>query len=223
MRTAGRGRIHRDATDDSAGSGAARGSRRAGRHALQALLPHSTSSSGRSDSSAQAEGSRSSGTDGSAISARCALPDHRTPVFFEATHDGCVVRVARPRACVDHDIDRRQFMLVLSKRFANEPLDAIASHGVADDPRGDRESEARDAAVIAAREDRKRAVGGAARVTIHAIEFGFGLETLRRFERPGGCLQVDDRGMRPGGPDFRRSGACALSRGGEQAPDVRRG
>ncbi len=30
-------------------------------------------------------------------------------------------------------------------------------------------------------------------------------------------------GMRPGGPGFRRSGAYALSRGGEQAPDVRRG
>src|SRR5688572_14914014 len=83
-------------------------------------------------------------------------------------------------------------MLMEPKRFANDALDAVAPDGVADYARGDRESEPGSPAFVAAHEDRERAVCGAACVAVHAVEFGFRSEALRRLERPSGSVQVKE-------------------------------
>ena len=105
---------------------------------------------------------------------------------LEAARDRCVVRVARSRARVDYEIHCGQLMLMLAKRFPDEPLDAIAADCISDDAGGDRQSKARHRRTGVTRKYREQSVGRAARITIHAIEFGFLSEALRGFERPGG-------------------------------------
>lgn len=82
---------------------------------------------------------------------------------------------------------------MLAKRLTDQALDAIAADGVTDDAGGNRKSKAWRGAAGAARENREKCVGEAARITIDAIEFGFLPEALRRFERPRRCLQVERR------------------------------
>ena len=113
-------------------------------------------------------------------------------MLFEAARDRCVVRVARGRARVDYEIHCGQLMLMLTKRFPNEALDAIAAHRIPNDAGGDRQSKARNARARVPRKYREECVGRAARVTIHAIEFGFLPEALRGFERPSGRQAVRD-------------------------------
>ena len=105
---------------------------------------------------------------------------------FEAARDGCVVRIARGRARVNYEIHCGQLMLMLTKRFPNEALDAIAAHRIPHDAGGDRQSKSRNARAGVPRKYREESVGRAARVTIHAIEFRFLPEALRGFERPSG-------------------------------------
>jgi hypothetical protein len=105
---------------------------------------------------------------------------------LEAACDRCVVRVARSRARVDYEIHCGQLMLMLAKRFPDETLDAIAAHRIPHDAGGDRQSKAGTRRAGVARKYREQSVGRAARITIHAIEFGFLSEALRGFERPGG-------------------------------------
>jgi hypothetical protein len=112
---------------------------------------------------------------------------------FEAARDRGVVRVARGRARVDYEIHCGQLMLMLTKRFPNETLDAIAAHRIPHDAGGDRQSKAGNGCARVPRKYREESVGGAARVTIHAIEFGFLPEALRRFERPSGRQAGRDR------------------------------
>jgi hypothetical protein len=107
-------------------------------------------------------------------------------VPLEATCDRCVVRVPGAGARVDDEIHCGQLMLMLTKRFPNETLDAIAAHCIPDDAGGDRQSKAGDRRAGVARKYREKSVGRAARITIHAIEFGFLSEALRGFERPSG-------------------------------------
>jgi len=59
-------------------------------------------------------------------------------MFFEATHDDGIVRISSTRARIDDDVHRRQFMLMLSKRFPNQTLDAVTPHGVSDSACGNR-------------------------------------------------------------------------------------
>jgi len=59
-------------------------------------------------------------------------------MFFEAAHDDGIVRIASTRARIDDDVHRRQFMLMLTKRFPNQTLDAVTPHGVTDDACGNR-------------------------------------------------------------------------------------
>ena len=61
---------------------------------------------------------------------------------LETARDRCVVRIARAGACVDDEIHCGQFMLMLTKRFPNQTLDAIAAYRVPHDAGGNRQSKA---------------------------------------------------------------------------------
>jgi hypothetical protein len=105
---------------------------------------------------------------------------------LEAARDRCVVGIARAGASVDDEIDCGQFMLMLTKRLANQALDAIAAHRIPNDAGGDCQSKTGNGRAGVPRKYREHAVGRAASITIHAIEFGFLPEALRGFEQPSG-------------------------------------
>jgi hypothetical protein len=105
---------------------------------------------------------------------------------LEAACDRCIVRIARAGARIDDEIHCGQLMLMLTKRFPDQTLDAIATHRIPHDAGGDRQSKARHRRTGIARKYREKSVGRAARIPIHAIEFGFLSETLRGFEGPCG-------------------------------------
>jgi hypothetical protein len=115
-------------------------------------------------------------------------------MLFEAARDRCVVRIARAGARIDDEIHCGQLMLMLAKRFPDETLDAIATHRIPHDAGGDRQSKAGNGGAGVPRKYGETGVGRAARVTIHAIEFGFLPEALRGFERPSG-RQGNRRGV----------------------------
>jgi len=114
------------------------------------------------------------------------LLHYRSPVPLEAARDRCVVGAARAGARIDDQIHCGQLMLMLAKRFPDEPLDAIAADCIPDDAGGDRQSKAGHRRAGVTRKYREQSVGRAARIPIHAIEFGFLSEALRGFEQPGG-------------------------------------
>lgn len=134
---------------------------------------------------------------------------------LEAARDRRVVGIAGAGARIDDDVDGGQFMLVVSKRFANQPLQAITSNGAADDSGGNRQPQSRLGAAVAANEDCEQGIGETSRILINAIEIRFGVKTLRRSERPSGSRQVRMR-TRPNGRRVRPSGACGLSHDGER-------
>jgi len=101
---------------------------------------------------------------------------------FEAACDGSVVCVASTGTCIDDDVDGRQLMLVMSKRFADQALETVASHGAADDASGNRQSQASMSAAVAANENCEQGIGETSRILIDAIEIRFVMETLRRCE-----------------------------------------
>lgn len=198
----GPGHSRRDATDDSAIRGARPSSCRARPRDARLLPRRSRNSSDRNGSSVRASGSNSIDTAGSGSSGGRALLDYRTPVPLETTGDRQVVGSACCRTRVDDEIENGQLMLMLTKRFPYQTFDVIATHRVADNAGGDRQSKAGSCGAGAAREDREESIGRAARITIDAIEFGFLPEALRRFERPCSSLQVEIQA------------ACALERTG---------
>jgi hypothetical protein len=122
------------------------------------------------------------------------LFDYRSPVPFEAARDRGVVRIARAGARIDDEIHCGQLMLMLAKRLPDQALDAIAAHRIPHDAGGDRQSKAGHGRAGVSRKYRETGVGRAARITIHAIEFGFLPEALRGFERPSG-RQGNRRGV----------------------------
>lgn len=77
-------------------------------------------------------------------------------------------------------------MLMLTKRFPDQALDAIAAHRIPNDAGGNRQSKAGNGRAAVSRKYREESVGRAARVTIHAIELRFFPEALRGFERASG-------------------------------------
>lgn len=109
---------------------------------------------------------------------------------FEAAHDTGVVSIARGAARIDDDVDGGQLMLMMSKRFPDQPLEPVTSNCVADDAAGDRQSEPCARAVVGADENGKESIGETSRILIDAIEIRFVMKTLRRSKRPGGCLQA---------------------------------
>jgi hypothetical protein len=105
---------------------------------------------------------------------------------LEAARDRCVIGIASAGARIDDEIHCGQLMLMLTKRFPNEALDAIAPDCIPHDAAGDRQSKAGHGRAGVSRKNREACVGRAARITIHAVEFRFLPEALRGFERPGG-------------------------------------
>lgn len=111
-------------------------------------------------------------------------------MLFETAPDGGIVRSASTGACIDDDVHRGQFMLMLTKRFPNQALDAVTPHGVAYSAGGDRHSKSWNRAAVGTSEDGEAGIRGAARIPVDAIEFGFMPETLRRLKRSGRGWQV---------------------------------
>ena len=109
---------------------------------------------------------------------------------LETAHDRCVVGITGARAGVDDDVDGRQLMLVMSKRFANQALQVIALDRTTDDAGCNGESQSSSGTAIGANEDREQSIGEPSCVLIDAIEVRFVMETLRRSKRPGEGLQV---------------------------------
>lgn len=102
---------------------------------------------------------------------------------LEAARDRGVVRVASGGTRIDDEIHCGQLMLMLAKRFAYETFDAIAADGIPHDAGGDRQSKAGHGRAGVTRKYREESVGRAARIPIHAIEFGFLPEALRGLKR----------------------------------------
>lgn len=215
------GRSHRDATDDSAGCGAQRDNCRARCRDARSLLRRSRNSSDKNGSSVRASDSPSNGTRESGLSGRRALLHHRSPMPFEAARDRCVIRIARTGARIDDEIHCGQFMLMLAKRFPDEALDAIAAHRIPNDAGGDRQSKTGRGRAGVTSKYREQSVGRAARITIHAIEFGFLPEALRGFEWPSGGQAGDERagGAVNRAQPLRQLDACDPSRGAGREPD----
>ena len=57
-------------------------------------------------------------------------------MFLETARDDGVVRIASAGARIDDNVHRGQFMLMLTKRFPDQTLDAVTPHGVPDDACG---------------------------------------------------------------------------------------
>lgn len=110
-------------------------------------------------------------------------------MFFEAAQDRRVVGIACTVACVDDDVEGGKIMLMQPERFPDQTLDAIASHGAADDACCDRQSEPGSRSAVRPDEDGEQRIGETFRILVDAIEVRFVMKTLRRGERPGGCLQ----------------------------------
>jgi hypothetical protein len=108
---------------------------------------------------------------------------------LKATYDRLVVGVASTGAGVDDDVDGGQFMVVMSKRFANQPLQMVASNRTTDDAGRDRQSQSSTGTTVGANEDCEQSIGETSRILVDAIEVRFVMETLRRSERPGERLQ----------------------------------
>lgn len=109
---------------------------------------------------------------------------------LQAAHDARIVGIAGGTARVDHYVHGRQFMLVVSKRFSDEPFEPVAPHRVPDDARGDRQSQACRRPAVGTNKNRKEGIRETSRILIDAIEIRFVVKTLRRGERAGDCLQV---------------------------------
>ncbi|HKU14531.1 MAG TPA: hypothetical protein VJQ52_09060 [Steroidobacteraceae bacterium] len=102
---------------------------------------------------------------------------------LEAARDRGIVRVASCGTRIDDEIHCGQLMLMLAERFADEAFDAVAADGVPHDAGGDRQSKAGHGRAGVTRKYREESVGRAARIPIHAIEFGFLPEALRGLKR----------------------------------------
>lgn len=109
---------------------------------------------------------------------------------LQAAHDARIVGIAGGATRVDDDVHGRQFMLMVSKRFSDQPFEPVAPNRVADDARGNRQTQTCNRPVVGANENGEEGIGEAPRILIDAIEIRFVMKTLRRGERPGDCLQA---------------------------------
>jgi hypothetical protein len=111
-------------------------------------------------------------------------------MFFQALRERRVICVASAGARVDYDVHRGQFMLMQTKRFTNQALDAIATNRIADQASSDRQTQSRMRTAIMPCENGEEIISEAARLFVDAVEFGFLSETLCRCERPRVDLQL---------------------------------
>jgi len=59
-------------------------------------------------------------------------------MLFQAAREHGLVRITGAGTRIDDDIHRGQFMLMVTKGFPNQALDAVTPHGVTDDACGNR-------------------------------------------------------------------------------------
>lgn len=59
-------------------------------------------------------------------------------MFFQAVRQSRIVGGTRAGARVNYDVHCGQFVLMQSKRFANQALDAVTTNRVTDESSGDR-------------------------------------------------------------------------------------
>ena len=85
-------------------------------------------------------------------------------------------------------------MLMQTKRLAHKAFDPVTTNGSANDAGGDRKPKSSLRSLVGANKDRELRIGKPSRIFVDAIEVRFVVETLRRSERPGGCLQVRKSG-----------------------------
>ena len=111
-------------------------------------------------------------------------------MFFQAANDRGIVGIACAVARIDDDIHRGKFMLMQPKRLAYQALDAVSPNCAADDARSNGQPQSRLRSLVGTDENRELGIGKPSRILVDAIEVRFIVETLRRSERPGGCLQV---------------------------------
>lgn len=114
-------------------------------------------------------------------------------MFFEAADHAGIVGVACAGACIDHDVDSGQFMLVKPERLPDQALYAVAPDRAADDAGGNRQTKTGSGSAAGADKDRKQRIGKTSRILVDAVEIRFVMKTLRRGERPGECLQESGR------------------------------
>ena len=115
---------------------------------------------------------------------------------FETACDRCIVGVTCARSGVDDDVDGRQLMMMVSKRFANQALQVIATDRTTDDAGCNGKSQAGIGTTIGADEDCEQGIGETTRILVDAIEVRFVMETLCRSKRPSDGLQVTTVGER---------------------------
>ena len=83
-------------------------------------------------------------------------------MLFETARDDGIVRLASAGTRIDDDVHRGQFMLMLTKRFPNQTLDAVTPHGIPNCAGGNRQSKSWNRTAAVTSEDRETGVGGAA-------------------------------------------------------------
>jgi hypothetical protein len=82
-------------------------------------------------------------------------------MLFETARDDSIVRLAGAGARIDDDVHGGQFMLMLTKRFPDQALDAVTPHGISDCAGGNRQSKSWNRTAAVTSEDREAGVGGA--------------------------------------------------------------
>ena len=114
---------------------------------------------------------------------------------------------------IHYDIDRGQFVLMGSKRLANQAFYAIAPHRISHRLGSDRESQARCRQGVQAHCKCEQAIRMAAALFVHAIEIGFATQALRWPEGQLGSRQS------PARTALRPRAVCVPWHGGGTAPD----
>lgn len=102
------------------------------------------------------------------------------------------LRVTRGVPCGHHDIDRRQFVLIQAKRFARQPLDAVARHGGAECARRYCQTQSRRTFLIGHNRQAKIGIAQLLATLPNRTEFGRLVQPLARLE----CQPLDERGDR---------------------------
>lgn len=134
-------------------------------------------------------------------------------MLFEAANEDVITGGARQVARIHYNVDSWQRMLVKSKRFSNQPLHPITSHGIANNACRNRKTQAGPGIFAGTNKHCKACVAEATRIAINAIKLDFGAEAVRRGERPLGRVQAQCGVAR-----VRQSGAYALWHDGVTAP-----
>lgn len=111
-------------------------------------------------------------------------------MLLETARYGSVVGVPCPGSRIHDDVHGREFVLMQPEGFSDETFDPITPHCAADDARRDGQAEPGDWPLVRSNENSEQGIGKPSRIFVDAIEVRFVVETLRRSERPGGCLQV---------------------------------